>query len=216
MKNMSHEGLKYVCSYGQYFFATLAAICAIGNIYFGRLVETKKAAKVTLMGKIAPIHRAKGKTETFPSLEIGNSGTVFEIRDLPHLDDVFNTPGANFSVSKEDGQVKVSITIRDKTGKIVAELISNEWKSNPANWDRNYTQDAIEIKDSEGGVVLQAIALPDRVKMQMKLYTDKGEPRVFCENPDHQGGALLTTIETKVRIRPIFKYPSHSHLGERL
>lgn len=58
----------------------------------------------------------------------------------------------------------MSLVIRDRSGRLVAEIVNNEWKVNPQNaWDRNYSADALEVRDPTGDIVLQVKALADRI-----------------------------------------------------
>jgi hypothetical protein len=125
------------------------------------------------------------------------------------------------TIVKENGQVKVSTIIRDRTGRIVAELVRNEWKVNPNNsFDRNYSSDALEVKAGDGDIVLQVKVLPDRIQLQAKFFASNGRGFAFVRSfdPNRPGGMIEVLGNDHpvflAKIEPMFKYPSERHLGE--
>src|SRR5947209_6207129 len=128
------------------------------------------------------------ETFPFPKLEFGNSGSMLlwaGAKGQPLIqifDDVALT------VEVEDGQVKLSTSVRDRYGRAVAEITQNDWKSNPHNsFDRNYSKNAVEVKDSSGDIVLQVRLLRDRVQLQAKFYDATGRGVGFGMGRDQQG-----------------------------
>jgi hypothetical protein len=127
-----------------------------------------------------------------------------------------------FRVENIGGEVKVSAQMLDREGHLIAELVRNEWKvaPPPRTWDRNYTDDALEVRDARGLVVLQVRALKDRVQLQGQWRIDMGPPNgirqlTVRENPE-RGAELNISPADAVPppIAPIFEYPSDRHLGE--
>jgi hypothetical protein len=110
----------------------------------------------------------------------------------------------------------------DREGNLITELVRNEWKvaPSPRTWDRNYTDDALEVKDARGRVVLQVRVLEDRVQLQGLWWVDIGPPNgimqlALRETPE--GGAQFTISPKDIDPPPIaeiFEYPSERHLGE--
>jgi hypothetical protein len=154
-------------------------------------------------------------------VEFGDSGAILRYTG-PQGSPLFTfAEDTRLTIVSENGKVKVTVTIRDKTGRVVAELIKNAWKVNPQNsWDRNYTDDALEVRDPSGDVVLQVKALPDRIQLQAKFYDSSGRGFGFGKvlGPDGWGGGLEFTgpanPQLRLKITPMFKYPSDLHLGE--
>jgi hypothetical protein len=64
--------------------------------------------------------------------------------------EVFRT--ANLKIDLVNGELAVSMLLLDKNGKLSAQLMDNEWKveSFPQTWDRNYDDDALEVKIAGG------------------------------------------------------------------
>src|SRR2546428_13242392 len=94
-------------------------------------------------------------------LEIGDSGVKL-ISGGPAGTPVFELfKNSELTLELVDGQLKVSTKIIDQSGKLVAELIRNEWKvaPPPQTWDRNYSDDALEVRDARGQIILQVKAL---------------------------------------------------------
>lgn len=177
-----------------------------------------------MTGLIAPLATTPkvvldANANVYPKIELGINSGSFLLWDGPKGQSLFSIAGDNAVVLIiEDGVVKLSTTVRDKTGTVIAQMIKNEWKINPgASWDRNYSTDAIEVMDPTGDVVLQAISLSDRVQFSAKMYGKNGEYLgLGSANPGTTGagGVLAVFPAHGPFIPPIFKYPSNTHLGE--
>lgn len=119
------------------------------------------------------------------------------------------------SVHMVDGKLYVSAVIRNDTGEIVAELRRNEWHINKKNYfDRNYTDQALEVVDHSGRVVLQAVNFGYVIHFACVLYRKDGSPVSLVPLPS--GGALMqfkSGVGGHAKILPIFEYPSERHLG---
>jgi hypothetical protein len=202
----------------------LTALGGYGAYYFGKRVDREKEVRAAYSGVLEakPETLLSGQAHIWPNLELGDSGAVL-VYAGPSGSPLFKFgEDTALIVLRENGQVKVSIIIRDQSGKAVAELVKNEWRVNPQNsWDRNFTSDALEVKDSSGDIVLQVRALQDRVQLQAKLYDSTGRGVGFGKilGPDGKwgGGIELTGAANprlRLRISPLFKYPGDRHLGE--
>src|SRR5262249_43353624 len=98
-------------------------------------------------------------------LEVGSSGVTINLGNqfgslVPLLD------AAQFTVELVSGVPSVSTKMTDSHGNMIAEIYRNEWKVRPGAWDRNYSDDALEVKDDRGVIVLQVKVLPDRIQIQ--------------------------------------------------
>ncbi len=125
----------------------LAALGGYGVYHFGKRIEREKEASAAYTGEIKPKNQVvlSGKDHIWPQLEFDNSGAIF-VYTGPQGAPLFEfMEDANLTVIREDGRVKVSLRIFNKTGQLVAELAKNEWRVNPVNsFDRNYSSDALE------------------------------------------------------------------------
>lgn len=213
------------------FWQVVILVCAIGiavatfSIYRVKAKsEAQAAAKSAMTGVIAPKSTTKVlldvESNVWPKLELGiDSGGSF-LWAGPAGQPLFSLGGDNIILEIEAGVVKISATIRDKSGSVIAQLVKNEWTVNPArSWDRNYSKDAVEVMDPTGKVVLQAVALPDRVQFSANMY---GRDGAFLgmgkagPNAPGPGGMMWFSEDRGTPIPPIFRYPSATHLGERL
>jgi hypothetical protein len=92
----------------------------------------------------------------------------------------------------------------------------------PKTWDRNYTDDALEVKNTGGRVVLQVRVLSDRIQLQGEWWSKDGFGVRFVKIPDPVTGAMgggITKLSIAINpdephIDPIFEYPSDSHFGQ--
>jgi len=130
---------------------------------------------------------------------------------------------SQFKVEIINGKAKISTRIMDESGNLIAEIVRNRWKVAPAKaWDRNYSDDALEVKDSRGYVVLQVRVLEDRIQLQGAWWWDMGPPngirRFWIWHDPTKSGAQIEVHPkgdpSPCNILPLFEYPSDQHLGQ--
>jgi hypothetical protein len=207
-----------------FFGLVVAGIGVFGVVYGYQWIDYRqKSFPITpfYAGILKPDKLIEGERVNEVKIQIGNS-TVF-LSDAKVIDDVLRAwSNDHFIVEMHNGDVLVSTKIRDDHGNVVGELNKNEWKVAPfpGTWDRNYTNDRLEIIDQRGNVVLQVRVLPGTVQIQgVWQVTISGVLThfVLAEIP---GGATVATCpvieQCRAKIQPIFRYPSERHLGELL
>jgi hypothetical protein len=107
-------------------------------------------------------------------------------------------------VRRDGNSLKLSTTVRDADGNLIVQVTDNEWTVPTLNvWDKNYTRDALEVKDRKGRVVFQVKVQPDRVKLQIEWANIQSRLVV--------GGEMYSE---RTGIRPMFRYPSSRYWGE--
>ena len=117
------------------------------------------------------------------------------------------------------GNVVFSLPIRDKEGKLIADIQNNEWTVQPATaFDRNYTDHLLEVKDAYGAVVMQVVDLGEYFYVAGRFRCHDGRNFFAFPNPDGSGGGVFklpsNEDEPNFSLKPICKYPSNHHLGE--
>ena len=120
------------------------------------------------------------------------------------------------SMRASNGRLLVAAKIRDQQGMLVAELVDNEWKLNKDNYfDRNYTQQALEVRDRSGRVALQVAHFGDTVHLAGAFVCKNGWSNVM--GPIGNEGAVMDIKppgrSPEYSIPPIFEYPSDLHFG---
>lgn len=108
-----------------------------------------------------------------------------------------------------DGELRIDAILKGPTGDV--ELRDNELRNRPPNWDKNWDNSAIEIVNAKGVPVFQL------------EYLDGGHTARV--NGHFSGGHALQAYATesglainpahKVRLKPIFRYPSSKYFGKR-
>ena len=138
----------------------IAALGGYGAYYFGKQIESQEKKKAAYEGKLNPVPKIifSSRDKIYPEMEIGNSGSVLVWKG-PTGEPIFKFDEDNYLLITNDKTgIKVSIRIYNKNNKVAAELIQNEWKVNPNNtWDRNYSKNALEVKDDSGDIILQVV-----------------------------------------------------------
>jgi hypothetical protein len=153
-------------------------------------------------------------------IQIGQSGTYIDFQGSQGTPFIQFASNYNLTIDSVDGKLEVSTQVRDRRGRLVAELVQNEWKvaPPPRTWDRNYTSTALEVRDEDGNVVLQVRLFPDRVQIQGEWWMDEYRGFRIVGYPGE--GGRFEIFGTKFRpsdadpIQQMFVYPSETHLGE--
>jgi hypothetical protein len=125
----------------------------------------------------------------------------------------------------ELGEPIISTEVRDREGHFVAELVRNKWRvsdSSAVVWDKNYTDDSLEVKDRRGHVVLQIRLFLKYVQLQGVWYDDSGKGVQLAKNPTNRSLEYVPlghrepdgAQNQEIQINPIFLYPSSEHFGE--
>lgn len=179
-------------------------------------------------GTLARTYILEPHKNIYPQLEIGNSGAIFIFggtdacntnASIRIMENLFKING--LIIYTDHGIVTLSAKFRNAQGKLVAKIIQNEWKHKPLGsdviWDRNYSDDAIEVKDGKGCIVLQVRLLTDRIQLQGIFHNEDGRGLALYEsNSEEYPGGLFNpnvTADNYPDIKPIFKYSSNKYLG---
>jgi len=165
-------------------------------------------------------------TPDVPKLQFGTSGVMYGAKELgqdPLKTILFPALSERqFKIESIDGKIKVSTQIHDLNDNLIVELDRNEWKVGPSAFDRNFTDDTLEVRDSSGAVVLQVKVLPGIIQLQGMWWINLGPPngivRFFIRGNPKNGGQIIIVPKFNKDplpvIDPMFNYPSDRHMGE--
>jgi hypothetical protein len=160
---------------------------------------------------------------------LGSSGARFDPSFLSNI--LARSPLKNdLRLRHQNGTLLVSCIIRGSDGLVIAEITDNQWLLRPSrHWDRNYTNDALEVKGPTGEVVLQVWTTEDTVRINMKLFTrdgllmymgDSGDMALYSkELRGYTNAVFYFQVDKSKLVRvptiwPIFMYPSDKYLGK--
>ena len=155
----------------------------------------------------------KPKPIVYPCIVLGN-GLLFASGGPARL-----TPIAfgsdKIDVWTEEGKLKVSATVRDKDGKIIAIIKGNEWTVPPQAQivDKNFDDNAFEVIDAYNRVVMQVSMVGECALLSGVFYKEDGSAAIVAN-----GGVYIAPPGESIPydiLKPIFLYPSDRHLGER-
>ena len=121
------------------------------------------------------------------------------------------------SLHMKNNKLYVSARLRDRTGDLVAELKNNEWQLNKNSiFDRNYTDQALEVRERSGKVILQVANMGEVIHFAGIFHCKNGW--TYGLIPVGEMGAIMDIrppgVELVTDINPIFAYPSEKHFGE--
>jgi len=197
------------------------SLLTLGSFLFALAAWTRPDAVPQNFGVLRPEFRlvfAFGKQNIGRTFEIGDSGSMLTYTGPEGTPALKFADGSNLTIEERKGKLYVSSESLDPNGNLIAELKRNQWKVAPSAWDRNYTNDALEIRNPQGRVVLQVRLVNDRVQLQGEWWNSSGRGVRLVKSPDpsHPGGLVvfLRTGNEAPQVQPMFEYPSDLHLGE--
>jgi len=188
--------------------------------------QWKEEKAMALTGELCSFRSFWGTcyTPPIPIIEIADSGTkfVWAGQGAMQMGEFAHNVGLRIEQGKHG--IELSTPLLDRSGKKIVNIEKNHWTviPPPGIWDKNYTQNSLEIKDSREQVVLQIKFLSDRIQIAVEWrdqfgngqeWSKCGSNKAFpsCVSP---WGSPQTELQNEVVIEPIFKYPSREHLGE--
>lgn len=219
-------GAKYFCAdhRPQPVIVVLAVVSGLYGFYANwASIQSWLQIPPVFAGVLTPEVLVGGDFQT-PQIEIGNSGAIFRYTGSPEGGTLFKFfDPSQLKIERLRGKILVSTQVRDRTGRLITELIRNEWRVRPSLlWDRNYNAQSLEVRDESGDIVFQATALSDRIRLQGIWRGPDGRFVELAEKTDFQHvnrGFLQFGFPGQTQeapIRPMFRYPSDLHLGELL
>lgn len=173
-----------------------------------RIAYIKEKARAT-SGDLVAVDDGKDHSSDPPILQIGPNGTQLPYTG-PQNTPVIAAPYDKIQLKMVKGRVYLTTTVRDDNKNLIVEIIDNHWivSSATANcWDKNYTQDSLEVKDGHGRVVFQVRIFPNIAQMQVEWASNMGTP--------FPGGiSQAGKYDQKTGIKPMFRYPSELYWGQ--
>jgi hypothetical protein len=153
---------------GRVIIALLAAAVVFGGCPIAyRWINDRERNLQLYAGRLNPQGIINdGNLQPGAQIQIGRSHVFFMESVFPDFLSAWK--GDRFTIEKIDRKLMVSTMIRDSSGSVLAELRRNEWKvaPPPKTWDRNYIDNALEVVNAEGYVILQIKLLEDIVQLQ--------------------------------------------------
>lgn len=187
----------------------LVSVIALVLTVFGLYWESRARKLATSSGVLSsPVQ------ESTISVSVGSAEFVMLSRDGVVFDDG-KSPLLSIRLVKQ--RLLVTTQIRDENGNVIAEMKDNEWKhqQGPAIFDRNYTEDVLEIRDKSGTVALQVANLGRTIAVAAIFHCSNGW--TYEAGPLGGGGS---GIELRPPGHPltssipaICDYPSDLHFG---
>lgn len=193
----------------KWLFFTLYVIAAYYITCYSEYDEIKRKSLDSYNGTLRPLNHI-----VYPSMKM-QYGKSSYVTSSSFTDGIF-TADSSIMIRFEKGLVKVSTEIYNKEGKIIGILSDNKWKlaPYPYTWDRNYTENALEIVNDKNKVVFQIRILSDTIQLQAKYYRASGKSLAIYGDSKSGTMNLGNPNIDSINIEPLFKYPSSDFLGE--
>jgi hypothetical protein len=195
---------------------TVFLVLAVASFPIYRQYRREMAGETT--GYIAARHPQALLT---PVIEFGDSGVKYQWR--PSDEPLRLLRDAGLSLQIGDDGIEISTVIRDRNDHLVVQIDRNRWAvQGSVSADKNYTDDALEVKDEGGHVVFQARILSDRIQLRGEWHDAFGGGVQIGEC--QESGRIVGCVKlfgpnypekpNRILINPMFRYPSKDHWGE--
>jgi hypothetical protein len=172
-----------------------------------RTAYIKEKARATT-GDLVAKSDGKDHSSDPPAIQMGPNGTVLAWTGPSNVAPI-TAYYDKIDVKMVNGRVRLSTTVHDDNKNLIAEVIDNHWtvsSSTAVCWDKNYSDDSLEVKDGHGRIVLQVKLFPSVVQIQEEWQWDPGTK---------SGGIIQTgKYDEKNGIKRVFKYPSELYWGQ--
>jgi hypothetical protein len=189
---------------------SLGLVIALVGVYLSSIESSRQARRTATSGVLTSAH------SQIPPIFI--SVGKFRFNLAPSANGVLFSDGAEplLSIRIDGGKMLISTRILNERGELTAELKDNEWSvaGRPGIFDRNYTDQALEVRDSKGRVALQTVAFGGTVHVAALLRCKSGRGVLIAPFRD---GALMQAVPPGAQpsyvIPSICDYPSDLYFG---
>lgn len=163
-------------------------------------------------------------TPPWPTVEIADSGTQFVWAGQGAMQMGMFAYNVGLRIEQGKHGIELTTPLLDRTGRKIVNIEKNHWTvvPFPGIWDKNYTQNSLEVKDIREQVVLQIRYLPDRIQIAVEWRDQFGRGQEWSKCGSNKAlpscispwGNPQTELQNEIPIEPIFEYPSSQHWGE--
>jgi hypothetical protein len=125
---------------------------------------------------------------------------------------------SGFKIEQLNNRLYVTTPVRDKQGRLVANIVRNRWSVTSECLDKNFDKDSLEILDTRGLVVLYVKVFSDHVQIEGEWRDEFGHGIRLRKGTESYMNFWQNSVQEEEGmeiIKPKFKYPSSLHLGER-
>lgn len=185
--------------------------------YFYYCLQKKDEQKGYLLSGVFEKHRVN-PNEIF-TIQFGNMKIMASYNDIVNginlrkwVEFGYDYP---MSIKIDNGNLMVSASFNDKKGKMIAQIIDNQWVINRDNYcDRNFSRNTLEVVDKEKIPLLQ-VDIKDGNNIfiggafyfpTIRLFMSDGNSTITGDSAFNDAVALR-------KIKRIFKYPGNANLG---
>jgi len=151
----------------------------------------------------------------YPGISVG--GTI-QSHSGPSLTPFINwSNGDPIYLWIDNGQVKMSLTLRDSSGAIIGLLDADNISFlKDTKYDLNYDSNGLEIVDNNGAIILQVNIRDGVATLYGILYDKDGGSAVFGTDSWQFNPPGTKPTLSIASIKPIFKHPGYQYFRERV
>lgn len=187
----------------------LTLLVAAGQFYRSQMEQWRAASNGTLSPRIASSVNVERFSVGARSFRVqASEGLVFRDANEELL-----------RVRTDEGRLLVSARFLDEEGALIAQLVDNEWGLNRNRYfDRNYTQNALEVVDQKGRVALQLVHGGNTINVEGIFRCREGRHLVMMHSPKTSEGIFILgrkgMPDPLLSPASICRYPAAAHFQE--
>jgi len=189
-------------------------LAGIGNTILQQRQAAEDAKQIEAhwqLGELTP----NSTNITYPGISVG--GTIQSHSGLSLTPFINWSDGDPIYLWIDNGQVKMSLTLRDSSGAIIGLLDADHISFlKDTKYDLNYDSNGLEIVDNNGAIILQVNIRDGVATLYGILYDKDGGAAVFGTDSwqfNPPGTKPTLSLES---IKPIFKHPGYLYFRERI
>lgn len=193
----------WIKSVGTVIASLALVLCFYSPIRTAYIKERARAISGDLVARPDGLDHSKD----LPAIQLGPNGQRIAWTEgaTPQIEAFYD----KISVKLVNQRVQLSTTVHDDNKNLIVETIDNHWtvsSSTAVCWDKNYTDDSLEVRDGHGRVVLQVKLFPTVVQIQEEWQW----------NPGTKSGGIFQdgNYDEKNGIKKMFRYPSNLYWGQ--
>lgn len=192
--------------------------------YFGRIISALRSAAYDIprgrpeCGTGAPRSEGFSEKETgIYTVFLGGITLSFNREDLENkvINPLMSYGVSPFKIYVRGGKFFVDASVYSGAGEGVVEVKQNEFALKDSNWDRNFTDRAVEVVDQYGSPRFQMVfESPSKVRVNGVFPVEGNEVLILSPGRHIIEPAWPSTVPMRTPLKPIFKYPSWKYSGQ--
>jgi hypothetical protein len=151
------------------------------------------------------------QSSELPVIEFGKNGTFFAGNGKGAIDVNGYEP---VKLSVRNGVIYLNASLWNASGESPVQITNNNFMVRPLNWDKNSSQNALEVVNEKQQPILQFIKLSPSHYLVEGLFPTPGKLLLLAGDNGMHLISMGSPLPSDFQLTPIFKYPSWKYPGK--